>query len=545
MWQRICDPQLFAGMTVGKKPAVHQAWSAWILAAIITVGVIAAAAPSWSRLAQPIMQETSARVIVVDLSRSMLVEDIKPNRYEHAMAAVSEIIDDGFAGETGLVVFAESAFVLAPLSRDAESLQAFIQAVDPQAMPQDGSNLAQALESALNLLGAAFNGQGQILLVTAGDSKDQAAITLAREAAGQGNRISVLAIGSAAGAPRIDERGGLQRDGAGAIQISKSNFTLLQAIATAGQGRLVVAGASGNRVDLLSSRVEASELVESERHLEQSEREAADDGVWLVWLMLPLTLLLFRRNLLWVVLLAVVIPVQQETQASETAKLWTHAEVLAHEAYRRGDYDTVSQISNNPFLLGASYYRSGQFSRAVEQFSQLDTASAHYNRGNSLLQLERYAEAIASYQLAIDLQPGMINARYNKRLLEDFLESQADVAAESVGQGEGNEPDESTESGEALETRIGIATELQVNPADELQFGSGTGASPQTGQVDPMEQFTGEDMNQDRFVLRAQHGDLPTVETIERWINSLPETSSELYKRKFLRDYRRQQLQQR
>ncbi len=70
--------------------------------------------------------------------------------------------------------------------------------------------------------------------------------------------------------------------------------------------------------------------------------------------------------------------------------------------------------------------------------------------------------------------------------------------------------------------------------------------SPQTGQVDPTERFDGEDSEQERFVLRAQDArQTPPVDVIERWISSLPETSTELYRRKFLRDYRRQQQQQR
>jgi hypothetical protein len=94
--------------------------------------------------------------------------------------------------------------------------------------------------------------------------------------------------------------------------------------------------------------------------------------------------------------------------------------------------------------------------------------------------------------------------------------------------------------------RIGIATELQSNPADDQQPGPGSGANRQSGQVDPMERFDGAEMEQERFVLRAQGpGEMPDPEFISRWISSLPETSTELYRRKFLRDFRRQQRQPR
>ncbi len=426
MWQRTCDPHLLAAMTSTRKEGTGPGLSVWILACVLSIGVIAAAAPSWSRLSQPIMEVTSARVIVFDLSRSMLVQDIKPNRYQHALAAASEIIGDGFAGETGLVVFAESAFVLSPLSRDADSLLAFIEAVNPQTMPQDGSNLSRAMAAGLDLLAASLSGQGQLLLISAGDSKDQGAVQLAIDAAAQGHRISVLAIGSDAGGPLPDARGGLQRDANGQTHISKTNFALLQRIAAAGNGRLVIVGATGYEIDLLGSRIDAGELVEAQRDAEQSAREASNDGVWLVWFMLPLTLLLFRRNLLWMWLLVVFLPVPQDADASDVSSMWTHPETIALEAYRHGDYERARELSNNPLVLGASYYRSGQFILALEQFGLDDSASARYNQANTLVQLQRYPEAMQSYQQAIDLDPGLSNARYNQRLLQIYLEQQAE-----------------------------------------------------------------------------------------------------------------------
>jgi len=545
-WRQVCDAHLLAAMTAGQSRDNGGRLVAWILAVVLSIGIIAAAAPSWSRQSQPIMEATSARVIVFDLSRSMLVEDVSPSRYRHALAAASEILGDGFSGETGLLVFAQSAFVLSPLSRDADSLQAFIAAVDPDTMPQDGNNLAAAIEAAAELLSASLSGWGQIIVITSGDSRDRLAPGVAAAAAKQGNRISLLAIGSAAGGPMLDQHGALQRDANGQIQISKTNFPLLQRIAGAGRGALVVVGAAGYNPDLISSRIEASELVEAQRDVESSEREAADDGVWLIWLMLPLALLLFRRNLLWMLLVILLLPIEQETFASEISDFWTHPQKIALDAYRQGDYATASGLSISPMLRGAIHYRRGQFQQALQQFKAVDSAGGRYNYANTLVRLQRYGDAIASYRQALELDPKLSDARYNLRLLELFLSQQADSGAEEDGAGDADDPVDDSAANEPLEVRIGIATELQRNPADEQQLGPGSGAAQQSGQVDPLERFDDEDLAQQRFILRAQGIEQPLQqEFIERWINSLPETSSELYRRKFLRDFRRQQLQQR
>ena len=124
--------------------------------------------------------------------------------------------------------FAGSAYVRAPLSRDDATLLALLEAVHPDTMPQDGSNLAQAIASAQDLLKASVSGQGQILLITSGDSRAETAVEAALAASAQGHRVSVLAIGTAIGGPSLDQTGGLLRDTNGEFQIKKTNFELLR-----------------------------------------------------------------------------------------------------------------------------------------------------------------------------------------------------------------------------------------------------------------------------------------------------------------------------
>ncbi len=542
MWVRICDARLLKHMTRGHAHKTARNTHPWLLGCVLTLGVFAAAAPSWSRLSYPIMESTSARVVVLDLSRSMLVQDIRPNRYQHAVAAASEIIGNGYQGETGLVVFAGSAFVLAPLSRDDATLLAFLEAVHPDTMPQDGSNLEQAIVTAQELLKASVSGEGQILLITAGNSDSEAPVQAALAAAAQGHRVSVMAIGTAAGGPSLDRKGGLLRDANGQIEIRRTNFELLRRIALAGNGSLVVTDSAIGGDELLAARLDANQLVESDHRADDSRREAANDGVWLVWLMLPLTLLLFRRNLLWVLLILVVAPAEREVYASEWDGFWTHPEKIAFQAYNHADYQTTLQMTANPLLRGASHYRDGDYQKALQQFDRGDSAASIYNRANSLAQMQRFSEAIAAYQEALELDPAMTSARYNQRLIELFLEQQSAATGNAADNDGGDGSADDSEGQEAYETRIGIASELQMNPADEQQFGPGFGASQQAGQVDPFERFDGQDPEVERFVLRAQEpARAADAEFMERWISSLPETSGELYRRKFLRDYQRQQ----
>jgi Ca-activated chloride channel family protein len=561
IWSRVCDEQLLAHMAAGQNSSPGYALPAWILGSVLSLGIVAAAAPSWSKLSHPIMEATDARVIVLDLSRSMLVQDVRPSRFEHALAAASEVIDSDYAGETGLVVFAGSAFVLSPLSRDADTLLAFVEAVHPDSMPQDGSNLGLAITRARDLLRASLGDSAQILLISSGDSHNQNAlqdnaVQAAFDAAAEGLRISVLGIGSVAGGPLLDQRGGLMRDSAGGIEISRPNFDLLRRIATAGQGSMMVVDGAGLNGDLLSSRLGASALAESQQGADQTSRDASDDGAWLVWWMLPLVLIMFRKNMVFVFLIALMLQGEQESYAADDSlagnqpgrvfEFWTHPEKTAFGAYHRGDFDTAHAISESPMLTGASYYRSHRFQQALAKFSENDSAASIYNRANTLVQLQRYPEAIVAFQQAFDMDPQLINAAYNRRLVEIFMEQQAVSASNDQEAAITGEAMEETIDPDALEMRIGIATEMQGNPADDQQPGSGSGENQQADQVDPLERFDGEDQDEERFALRAQGpGQELEMEFIERWISSLPETSNELYRRKFLRDFRRQQQQAR
>ncbi len=547
MWSRICDPQL-----LDKMIADRQTWNgtrllAWSLGIIMTLAILGAAGPSWRKQSYPILESTSARIVALDLSSSMLVEDVKPKRFAHAVAAAREIISTDFDGETGLVVFAGRAFVVSPLSRDANTLLAFLDALDPSTMPEDGTRIDLAISLAQDLLEASFAGSGQILIITAGASKGStAAVQAALTAASQGHRVSVLAIGTVAGGPLLDPEGRLLRNKDGKFVLAKTDFELLERIAEIGNGTIVALKEYRGYDDLLLSRLGANELIESEKTTDNSQRAAANDGAWIVWLILPFTLPLFRKNLIWMILLTVLIPDGRELYAKEWDSFWNHPERLAFESYLRGDYQSSYELSTNPLLQGSAYYQSEQYQQALDFFSEDDSAQSIFNLGNTLVQQNRFPEAIIAYQKALALNSDFESARFNKRLIELYLEQEFEASKEQSGDSEEGESATEPQNQGDTEMRIGVA-ETSTNPGDDPQLGPGLGATMQSGgQVDPFERFDGREDALQRFVLRAQTGDQsPDPESIERWIRSLPETSTDLFRRKFLRDAQRQNQQAR
>ena len=546
MWGRVCDPQLLDNMIAGRKARHGTRLLAWTLSIIITLTILAAAGPSWRKQSYPILESTSARVVALDLSRSMLVEDIKPKRLAHAVAAAREIVSTDYEGETGLVVFAGHAFVVSPLSKDAKTLLAFLDVLDPGTMPEDGNRIDLAISLAQDLLDASFAGKGQVLVITAGASVDDSrAVQAALSAANQGHRVSILAIGTAAGAPLLDLEGRQVRDKDGKSVLTRTNFQLLERVAEVGNGSLVELKETRRQGDVLFSRLGADELIESEKNADSSQRAAANDGVWIVWLILPFSLVLFRKNLIWMLLLTVLVPDGREIYAKEWDSFWNHPEKLAFEAYLRGDYRSSYELSSNPLLQGSAYYQSGKYQQALELFGEDDSAASIFNLGNSLAQQNRFPEAILAYQKALLLNPDLKSASYNKRLNEIYLEQQSGTSSTQSGDSDDVESSNEFQNQGDTEMRIGVA-ETSTNPGDDPELGPGLGASIQPGgQVDPFERFDGQEEALQRFVLRAQTGEQLDPEFLESWIKSLPETSTDLFRRKFLRDAQRQKRQSR
>jgi len=424
MWSQVCDSHLLRKMQAVDTTVNAYRWLIWPLAIILTLAILAAAGPSWRQQTNPLMESASARIIALDLSPSMRVEDVKPSRFAQALAAAREMIQSDFDGETGLVVFAGAAFVVAPLSRDANTLSAFVDALEPGILPLDGARVDLAIARAQDLLLASISGKGQIIVITSGIDRYSQALQAASAARERGHRVSIMAIGSVAGGPLIDEDGALVKDGRGNFVLAKTNFTELQRIAAAGNGFMISLEQATDYSELLGSRIRANNLLEATNGGADENREAANDGIWLVWIILPFALLLFRKNLLWIILVAVILPMEENAYATERDSIWQHREQRAFEAYRQGEFERSAELSRDALLQGSAHYRNGDYRQALENYRRDDSAAAHYNRGNSLARLNRLDEAIAAYSEALARAPGLTAARYNKRLLELYLARQ-------------------------------------------------------------------------------------------------------------------------
>jgi Ca-activated chloride channel family protein len=189
-------------------------------------------------------------VVALDVSRSMQARDVRPDRLTRARLEVGALLEALAGDRVGLVVFAGEAFVQCPLTSDYAAARLFLRAVTPQSVPQQGSDLGNALQAARQVLEASEAAAGRskvVLLVTDGEDLEGGA----REAAGQlaeaGIRIFALAVGSAAGEPipLVDGGGqvtGYKKDRAGQPVVTRLDLGTLRAVVEKGGGEVFELG---------------------------------------------------------------------------------------------------------------------------------------------------------------------------------------------------------------------------------------------------------------------------------------------------------------
>ncbi len=570
-WRRIVDANLLPYLLV--TPAgQHSRKILWLSGIGWLLAVIALADPVWERQPQPVFRNQAARVVVLDLSNSMLATDIKPSRLARARYKVTDILKQSADGQTGLVVFAGDAFTVAPLTTDTETIQSLLSPLEPALMPVQGSRADLGLRQAGELLAQAGVPQGDILLITDGFSGADA-IDAAKDLRDRGYRISVLGVGASSDIPAPNGRGGFIRDQNDNVVLVKLDTAALKQLATAGGGRYTGISSAETDVDYLLSMptVEISERPE-QAGLETEQWQS--NGPWLAVLLLPFAALAFRRG--WLLALVILVSGNLVTPPSAMAgswdDLWQRRDQQAERAMQAGDLQQAEQLAQDPLRRGAAAYRAGRYEQALQHFGAAASADANYNRGNALANLGDYKEAIAAYDQALAVQPGMPDAEYNNSALEKFLQQQQqeDQRNGKKDGSENSDSDQQTGNDQQNQDNAGQDGEENSNSNQQAdqEKNEGGESEPQTAQKqadagqDQSEQYSPDSDSQEPSSNESTEGNKPSTaelgedqgykpakaeadplsreerQAAEQWLRRIPDDPGGLLRRKFLYQYR-------
>lgn len=261
----------------------------WFIFAALCAGILLVARPQFGTKVETVEKEGIELVIAIDVSNSMLANDLSPDRLSRARQILSRLIDVRRNDKVALIVFAGEAYVQMPLTSDTQSAKIFLNTIDPSLVPVQGTAIAQAISLGMTSFSADEEVSRAMVIITDGEDHEGNAAEQAAKAAETGVMINVLGVGSPEGSPLPggDTGSNYLADSEGNVVVSRLNEEMAMEIARLGGGLYVRADNSNSAIRALE--VQLDEL-ETTRTASLSYSEYDEQFPLLGWVLLIILL---------------------------------------------------------------------------------------------------------------------------------------------------------------------------------------------------------------------------------------------------------------
>jgi len=426
-------------------PGLGQGWRFW--KAVLFFGglalvIVALMRPQFGTKFDVVKRQGLDILIAVDTSLSMLVEDIKPNRLEHAKREILTLLDHLSGDRIGLISFSGKAFVYSPFTLDYAALKLFVNDMAVGMGSKPGTSIEAAFNMALKTFGKNRGSSKILLLYTDGESFDDSIKTTLKKLANKGVTIIAVGVGTTDGEPipikdAQNEIVRYKRDKNQAIVISKLRPLLLSQVASETGGYYFVA----NSDQLATVAVYKALSLKEKKVMEAQMQHRFIDRYYL-----------FLGAALIFLLLELIIPERRLTQKrflllltlTITLNLICPVYASGNKAYRLNELGISALKNNDPesavtyfgqglsedpssgklyYNLGNAFYRSGAFEKAAQAYYQAMArlnkdlkAGTHFNLGNAFLKQKETQHAIDQFEMALRDDPNNMAAKHNLEL---------------------------------------------------------------------------------------------------------------------------------
>lgn len=525
-----------------------------LLAAVLIP--IALSGPSWRTDQMPVQQKSNGLVIALDLSLSMLAEDVRPSRLVRARQKISDLLDRRTEGLTGLIAYAGSAHAVTPLTEDKATVAALLPALDPMIMPAFGNKLPDALTLADDMLRQGGNGQGRILVVTDGiDPVDREAIEQWRQSSG--TPVSILAVGSSEGGPiPIPDRGFLRSEGE--VVISRVDHSALSSLMNGPRDHYSKITLNDRDLGRLLPET-VTDYRESESG--QAVEQPLDEGYWLL---IPLVLAfawLGYRYPVFCLVIGFSLLLTPPVKAADYPDWLKNDDRKGLEAFEASEFENAASLFSQPEWQAMALYRQERYQEAASLLEGINTAEAHYNRGNALAYAGDIQGAIQAYQKALNQRQEFPEARDNLEALLELQQQQQQQQEDSRNQ-EGSDSQDAQQNQEGSDSQDAQQNQgssgsqsAQPNPEqgkkgqpsgqEQTQEDASAPPSEQDKPGEPADAPAGEQPEpearetDEAQAARAAAETTPELEAqqADQWLRRIPDEPGSLLRRKFLQQY--------
>lgn len=446
-WQELIAPELLPYLLEGKITKTSKfIWGG--LATTWLVTTFALAGPVWEKRPVAVEKNSDVLVIALDLSPSMLSQDLKPSRLVRARLKILDALNERTDGLTGLIVYAGDAHVVSPLTEDANTIRNLLPDLTPDIMPLSGSNTEAALARAAALIKDAGFTSGNILLITDGVESIAADTLIANKKEFSQISVNILGVGTTNPTPIPSSRGGFVRNANHSIVTTQIEPALLAKLARELGGKFHIFSDNENDIKTLLQ----SSFTLKDQSTQSTEREFDvwfEYGNWLIVLLIPAMLYAFRRGVLIIVMgSSIFFFSPQPTYALEFTHLFQNSDQRAKKALDNQEAEKAAELFKDPQWQAAAEYRAGNYDHAATLYEKDNSATGNFNRGNALAKANKLEEAIKAYEAALKLDPNLEDAKKNKVIIEKLKQEQKDNQQQSDQNKDSQQDDESKDNQE-------------------------------------------------------------------------------------------------
>ena len=416
-WKRIIAPHLRAYM-ISKGNENWKTRMQVLLFLATTVGILGIAGPSWSKIEEPDQKLETPLVILLDLSQSMLCDDLQPTRLERAKFKINDLLEQNPRARTALIGFAGTAHTIIPLTDDYKIITGHLDGLSPSIMPFRGSNVEAALDLADSMISIS-PAPGTVLLFTDDFSEGDFSLFQAFLDSSE-HHLEILPMNTPMGAnvPAYNGRGTLSENGE-AVH-STLNVSSLKRIASLEKATVHALTLDNSDVELIAETIRAN-LMFDEKAEESEDREEWLDMGWIVIIPLMFFVLLwFRKG--WVVYsICIMISLPSCNDISTFKDFWFSPEYQGQRLSDQGDYSAAAETYSNPMRQGVAYFQDGNYDAAIQAFNRDTTAWGAYNLGIAYARTGEFQAAEMAFQQALEMNPELSGAAANQDIMQQLL----------------------------------------------------------------------------------------------------------------------------
>ena len=293
---RYGSSELLAALMPEVSP-LRPAFKFWLTFVALCFMVLVLARPQFGSKMETIKRQGVETVIALDISNSMLAEDVAPSRLEKSKNVVSKLVDSFTDDKIGLIVFAGEAYIQLPITNDFISAKMFLESIDPSLIERQGTNIKAAIDMATRSFTPREGVGKAIIIITDGENHEGGAKEAAKAAAEKGMMVFVMGVGSPEGAPIPAGRSNdFRRDKEGNVVITKLGEQMCQEIAAAGNGVYIRIDNTNNAQKLLQKEIDKLAKADMETTTYSDYNEQFMVMAWIAFILLLIEMLVMVKK---------------------------------------------------------------------------------------------------------------------------------------------------------------------------------------------------------------------------------------------------------